>query len=72
MNINKGEEVFAIFKYGDNNEWYDFRKEKFIKYQNDYPVCTVDMKKNTSMGYEEICLSEKEAISRIQTLRKIT
>lgn len=68
MDINKGTEVFAIYKYGDNDEWYGYRKEKFIKYQNNYPVCTVDMMEGASMGYEEICLSEKDAKLRINRL----
>lgn len=68
MNINKGTEVYVIYKYGDENEWYSYRKEKFVQYQNSYPVCTVDMRDGVHMGYEEICLTEKEAKSRINRL----
>lgn len=69
MNINKGNEVFAIYQYGDNNEWYSYRKEKFIKYENGYPFCTVNMQEGVQMGYDEICLTEKEAKSRIEKLK---
>ena len=68
MNINKGDEVFAIYQYGDNNEFYEYRKEKFIKYYNGYPFCTVDLQDGVSMGYDEIYIIEKDAISRISKL----
>lgn len=71
MNINKNTEVFAIYRYGDRDEWYAYRKEKFVRYQNGYPVCTVDMRNGVQMGYDEICLTEKEAISRINRLETL-
>lgn len=69
MNINKYDEVFAIYQYGDNNEWYGYRKEKFIKYENGYPFCTVNMQDGVQMGYDEIFFTEKEAKSRIERLK---
>ena len=70
MNVNKGTEVFAIYSYGDDYEYYTYKKEKFVRYQNGFPVCTCDMSEGVIMGYEEICLTEKEAISRVDRLNK--
>lgn len=73
MNINKGTEVFAIYSYGDNIECYNYRKEKFIKYnESGYPVCTVDMLDGVQMGYDEVCLTEKEAKSRVLRLKELS
>ncbi len=69
MNVNKNDIVYAIYKDGGN--YYRYRKEKFINYENNYPICTVNMQDGIKMGYEEICIIEKEAISRINRLNKI-
>lgn len=56
--VLEGDIIYAIIPNTNH-----YRQEKFIKYENGFPVCTVNMRDEIIMGYDSAFTDEQDAVN---------